>query len=162
MQLLLQVLIPCLLGIFHPFHISICEIDYDGESKSLQITSRLFQDDLEFALASAGNRSAFFSETPKDQAEQVLRGFFEKHLSVMVDNKKMDIRFLGYEIEDNVVWCYLEIENVNSLKEISLQYSVLVDTFSDQINLAHIRYQGNVRSLKFQKDQLTGTTAFTN
>jgi hypothetical protein len=65
-------------------------------------------------------------------------------------------------VEDNVVWCYLEIEKVNGLKEISVQYSALVDTFDDQINLAHIRYRGDVKSLKFQKGQLTGTAEFAN
>jgi len=162
MQLLLQVLVLYILGILHPFHISICEIEHDGESKTLQITSRLFQDDFELALVDEGNRSAFFRETPEDEAKEVLKQFFQKHLVVTVDTRKMDHRFLGYEIEDNVVWCYLEIEKVNSLREISVQYSVLVDTFDDQINLAHIRYQGDVKSLKFQKDQLTGTTAFTD
>jgi hypothetical protein len=160
MQLLLQLLVPYLLGL-HPFHISICEIEHDRESQSLQITSRLFQDDFELAL-SDGKGTAFFRQTPMDDAKQVLSKFFKEHLQVTVDSKRMEHRFLGYEVEDNVVWCYLEIEKVNGLKEISVQYSVLVDTFDDQINLAHIRYRGDVKSLKFQKGQLTGTAEFAN
>ena len=162
MHILFSLLAPALLGLFHPFHISICEIEHDEDSKSLQITSRLFQDDFEIALAGESGQSSFFERTPEEEVNQVLSKFFNKHLQVSVDSKKMTPQYLGFEIEENVVWCYLEIKQVNSIKEISMQYSVLVDTFDDQINLAHIRYQGKVKSLKFQKNQLTGTAAFTN
>lgn len=155
-------LMACVIGYFHPFHISICEIEHDQESKSLQITSRLFQDDFELALARDGKPDAFFQRSPESEINQELKLFFETHLKVSVDSKSLDHQFLGFEIEDNVVWCYLEIEDVKSFNEISVQYSVLLDTFNDQINLAHVRYQGMVKSLKFQQNQLTGTAAFTN
>ena len=158
----MHVLLLLLLLWVHPFHISICEIEHDKASKSLQITSRLFQDDFEAALMRQGNSDAFFQKTPPEEANKILNDFFTEHLQVSVDSKPLDHKLLGFEIEENVVWCYLEIEQVKSLKEISVKYSVLVDTFDDQINLAHIRYQGAVKSLKFQRNQLTGTAAFTN
>ena len=116
----------------------------------------------EMALAGEGGQSSFFEQASEPEVNRVLSRFFSEHLQVSVDSEKMSPEFLGFEIEENVVWCYLEIKQVNSIKEISMKYSVLVDTFDDQINLAHIRYQGKVKSLKFQKNQLTGTAAFTN
>ena len=154
-------IITWIFGLVHPFHISICEIEHDDESSTLQITSRLFQDDFESALNS-DHGDGFFKSTAQDETTKVLSKFFEQHLQVSVDSNPVKQEFLGFEIEDNVVWCYLEIQNVQSVKEITVKYSVLTDTFDDQINLAHIRYQGEVKSLRFSKSQLTGTAAFTN
>jgi hypothetical protein len=148
-------------GLVHPFHISICEIEHDEASGTLQITSRLFQDDFESALH-ADHGDGFFKSTAQDETTKVLSNFFEQHLQVSIDSNPVKQEFLGFEVEDNVVWCYLEIQNVRSVKEITVKYSVLTDTFDDQINLAHIRYQGAVKSLRFSKSQLSGTAAFTN
>ncbi|MEO1098652.1 MAG: DUF6702 family protein, partial [Bacteroidota bacterium] len=36
-----------LLSILHPLHVSVCEIEYDSNKKSLEIIQRIFLDDLE-------------------------------------------------------------------------------------------------------------------
>ncbi len=149
-------------GLLHPFHISICEINHNDKDSTLQITARVFQDDFEVALTALGTTDGFFTNTPEDEANRMVEEFFGEHLQVSVDSKPVEHQFLGFEIDNNVVWCYLEIQKIQSMKVISLKYSVLMDTFEDQINLAHIRYQGDVKSLRFHRDQLTGTAAFTN
>lgn len=161
-QVILLVITGLLTSLTHPFHISICELAYDEESGSLQITSRIFQDDFEVALDHLTQSTGYFSQVGTDTAKKQLQLYFDEHLKVMVDQKPLKHKLLGFEIEENVVWCYLEIEQVNSIEEISVQYSVLIDTFNDQINLAHIKYQGKVKSLKFQRNQLLGTAAFAN
>lgn len=152
-------------GVFwflHPFHLSICEIEYDVDNKTLQITSRLFQDDLEISLSQLRSVNNYFSEVDDSVIKEDLTEFFKQHLQISIDDSFRPIQFVGFEIEDNVVWCYLEISKVKSIREISIKYSPLIDTFDNQINLAHIRYLGKVKSLKFQRNQLTGTAIFTN
>ena len=34
----------------HPFHVSVCDVDFKEESKSIQVSQRIFLDDLEKAL----------------------------------------------------------------------------------------------------------------
>ncbi|MGI9550915.1 MAG: DUF6702 family protein [Aurantibacter sp.] len=163
---MIQVILIVTIGVFsghlHPFHLSICELEYDTDSKSIQITSRLFQDDFEVALDELAQSKGYFSQTGTSEAKKDLQDYFDQHLRVSINDQPYTHKFLGFEIEENVVWCYLEIERVDFIGEISIQYSALVDTFNDQINLAHIRYQGKVKSLKFQRNQLSGTASFTN
>ena len=161
-QAKLLLVFECALWCLHPFHLSICEIEYDDDSKSLQITSRLFQDDLEIALNQISGSGNYFKEISESVIREDLTDFFKQHLQVSIDDSFRPIQFVGFEIEDNVVWCYLEISKVKSIREISIKYSPLIDTFDNQINLAHIRYQGKVKSLKFQRNQLTGTAIFAN
>ena len=161
-QVVLSMWLAFATNVLHPFHISICEIEHDEKSKSLQITSRIFQDDFEMALDKLNQSVGYFSQHDKQQVTRELQDYFNQHLQIYADSKTLNHQFIGYELEDNVVWCYLEIEGVESFDKISITYSVLLDTFNDQINLAHIRYSGKVKSLKFQKNQLSGTAAFTN
>jgi hypothetical protein len=114
------------------------------------------------ALKSMGQKDDLLGNTDKTKANEVLDGFFKEHLKIKIDGTQVSPRFLGFEIEENVIWCYLEVEKVSGLTEIQLSYSVLLDTFDDQINLAHIKYQDQVKSLKFQRGQLSGTAAFAN
>jgi len=158
----LLLVLTCTFFSLHPFHLSICEIEHDAKSETLNITSRLFQDDLEVAFNKISGTTAYFSEVGEDKIKNNLQEFFQTNLQVKVNGNNLAHRFLGFEIEDNVVWCYLEITEVNSIGDITILYTPLIDTFEDQINLAHIRYQGKVRSLKFQKSQLSGTAEFNN
>jgi len=152
----------CAICCLHPFHLSICEIKYDIDSKSLQITTSLFQDDLEFVFNQISGTSDYFNEVNESRIREDLKEFFEEHLQVSIDDRSRTTQFLGFEIDEYVVWCYLEINQVISIGEIFVKYTPLIDTFDDQINLAHIRYLGKVRSLKFQRKQLTGTAVFTD
>ena len=164
--LMIQVVLSAWLGlviaVWHPFHISICEVEHNPESQSLQITSRIFQDDFEAALDKLSQSVGFFSQHSQQEATEKLQQYFNQHLKILINDKPVNHNLLGFELEDNVVWSYLEIKGVNNLDKISITYSVLIDTFNDQINLAHIRHAGKVKSLKFQKNQLSGTAAFTN
>jgi hypothetical protein len=128
----------------------------------LQITSRIFQDDFEVALKGMGENYQPLGNTDKTKTNEVLGAFFKEHLQLKIDGTPVMPRFLGFEIEENVIWFYLEVEKISVLTEIQLSYSVLIDTFNDQINLVHIKYHDQVKSLKFQSGQLSGTAAFAN
>ena len=43
------------LYLFHPFHVSICDVTYDSNDKHLKISVRLFADDLEIGLSGYTN-----------------------------------------------------------------------------------------------------------
>jgi len=146
--------------LLHPFHLSICEFEYDVDQQNLKVTSRIFQDDLEVAFKNLNGKSDYFKHADEPQIKKDLESFFHKNLSVTIDKTPRAPQFVGYEIEDNVVWCYLEIPQLKSIGEISISYIALIDTFADQINLAHVRYRGKVKSLKFQQSQLSGTAVF--
>ena len=161
-QVTFLLVLKCAFFNLHPFHLSICEIEHDAKSETLNITSRLFQDDLEVALNKISGTSEYFIEVKKDTIKNDLQEFFRDNLQIKINGNTLATRFLGFEIDDNVVWCYLEITEIQSIGEITIQYTPLIDTFKDQINLAHIRYQGKVRSLKFQSSQLSGTADFNN
>ena len=54
---------------FHPFHISVCEINYNLESESLEITHKLFWDDFQAQLIAIHGHSFENLDFSQDQAE---------------------------------------------------------------------------------------------
>ena len=46
----LPIVIPLFLSLFHPFHVSVCDVDFNEETKSIQLSQRIFLDDFEQAL----------------------------------------------------------------------------------------------------------------
>ena len=117
-RLMIQVILLVVNGLFwhalHPFHLSICEMEFDEDAKTLQITSRIFQDDFEVALAQTSGSGGYFSNTDTKEIEKELQVYFDKHLRVSIDEIPLQHSLIGFEIENNVVWCYLEIEQVES------------------------------------------------
>lgn len=149
-----------LLTLSHPLHVSICDIEYQEDQKSLEISSRMFVDDLELSLSARFKVDNYFDKRDKSLIDNDLKEFLAEKLKLQINGKPVDLNYLGYEIENDVLWCYLEVSKVKSIKNIDLEYTVLLDTFDDQFNLVHVRYQGTTKSLRFLKGHPKGSLEF--
>ena len=152
----LLVLLLAVLPSLHPFHASVCSINYAPEEHTLQITQKIFADDLEEALnahASPQAKRIDVLNPPDPQAmEALIRRYLEEHLQITVNEKLSEPVFLGYEREELALWCYLEVSEVTDIEQIKVQSSILVDAFDDQTNIVHIKYLDTVKSMKLAKD----------
>lgn len=145
------------LYLFHPFHVSICDVTYDSNDKHLKISVRLFADDLEMGLSD-------YAETPDidllglDSAKlnALLQRYLLENLSFTSNKKVLPLHFLGSKKEEDGIWCFLEYENLSPFDEIVVFNSLLVSTFEDQENLVHFRKNKIVKSLRLNHKNKTG------
>ena len=149
----------------HPFHVSVCSINHASEEQTLQITQKIFADDLEEALNAAAKASGqpkvdVLNPADPETLEAVIQDYLAAHLQVTVNEKVVTLNFLGYEREELALWCYLEVENVAELQRIEVRSSILVDAFSDQTNIIHIKYLDTVKSMKLAKNYLQDQVEF--
>lgn len=130
----------------HPFYISLTEIRQNPESQRFEISQKIFWDDLEVSLREFHQEEIDFLE-PQD-AEKLLSQI-EKYLleknKLWIDGKALELRVLGYEIEEDAAWFYLESEPQTWNSNIRVQNSILIDDFTTQQNIVHV-YKGNSRS----------------
>ena len=136
----------------HPFHISVTDIVHKPEEKAIQMTVRLFLDDMEQGLrVFTGNEeldiydradSVFLSET--------LGKYILQNLSLST-KKPLELQYLGFEYDQDVIWCYLEVKKVKPFTQLQISNRILNDTFDDQENLVHIQKNGKVKSLRLSK-----------
>ena len=135
---------------FHPIFVSVTEMNHNPTDKTLEISCKIFTDDLETVLAkSSGTKVDFFH--PKDTAAtgKLITGYIGKHLLIKIDGKPALLHFIGFERELDAVWSYFEVNQVaNVPKNISVMNDLLYENFKQQINLMHVTVAGKRKSTK--------------
>ena len=141
--------------VLHAIHVSVSEINYSEKDKALQITSRIFIDDLELAIrARLNNPELDILHPDKGQTtDQLVSAYLADHLKFKLDNKLVKIRYIAHEIEDVAIICYIEIEGVKKFKTLEILNNVIQEIHNDQSNLVHITYKGPVKSYRLMKDK---------
>lgn len=145
--------------LFHDFHASVCDVEYDGKRKALEITHRIFLDDLEEALRkwSGNNKVDVINPTNKEQFQQMLGRYLLENFAIKVNNKQVSMNYLGSEMEDDVMYCYIDMVPVKKVKSLEVTNSILIQMFDDQINIVHVDIAEETKSLKLNKHNSTGT-----
>ncbi len=139
--------------LIHPFHVSVSDIKYKEDQKAIQISTRIFLDDLEVALRNFSGTEKM-NITAKEEWEFVndqLKKYLLENLKLSDEKGEMETNYIGAEIEDDVMWIYVEIEKVRKLKTIKVWNSLLVESFGDQENLVHFRAFDKVKSERLYK-----------
>ncbi len=128
-----------LVAFTHKFYVSINQVSWNEPKKRLEITSRFFVDDINQVLETIHQRPFYVGdklETPQDI--ELLKVYFEKNLTILVDQKKVAFALHHYEMEDDVLICYFLVKNISKLKSISIKNTILMDLESDQQNIHHL------------------------
>lgn len=138
--LLLFLLIPLTAFTIHKYYISLCEIEYVEDQKSLQITLGLFIDDIEFTLNKDYN--AILNLATKDEVKNIdtyYKTYLNEHFKITINNKPTPFMYIGKEYDDDIVRFYLEIINVETLKSIEVKNTSLLRDFENQENIIKIK-----------------------
>ncbi len=142
----------------HEFHMSKCEIAFNKEEKALQIILHLFIDDLEATLAEEGITKMYIcTDKEHADAEKNMTNYLNDNFVLEVNGEKVDYSFLGKEVSEDLqaVWCYLEIENVSTIKELKIKNQLLTSLFDDQKNIVSITSSAEGRKGYFLFDKKT-------
>ena len=130
----------------HKYYVSTSLFNF-AEDNSLQVTLRIFKDDLSNAIS-----KNYLSES-SDDLDLIdkfyfnkLEDYFNLNLNVFIDNKKIKLNLLGLESKNDMYVCFLEIENLESFTTLSLENKILFEIFKDQQNIIHVKKNSKKRS----------------
>ncbi|KAF2515332.1 DUF6702 family protein [Flavobacterium foetidum] len=136
---------------FHKFYVGVFQVNYAEEKKMLQITSRIFIDDLNNAMEKKYHKKTFVGtdkETPADL--DLLKKYLSEHFAIKVNGQSKIITFLSKEVEaGDVLVCYSRIKDIDKIKTLEISNSLLVDWNSEQQNITHISAFGTKKSVLF-------------
>lgn len=159
-----SVFLPCLLLLagglltafrLHDFHTSLTQMQFDSKTQTVEISIRMFTDDLETALTreNGGKPVQFGSQTKPDQ---LLERYVRRHF-VMADaqRKPRPYTYIGYEQEADAHWVYIEMpaSGADTFKNIVIKQDILMDLFNDQVNLVNIQYNQQKKTVVFRNNQ---------
>lgn len=147
---------------FHPIHLSITEIEHNEKSKALQITMRIFIDDLETSIRNQiGDEELDLLEPGKGRTtDQLVKEYLADRVKVKVDKKLVKANYIGNEIEGPAMICYIEVENIKKFSTIEVTNKVILETHNDQSNLVNVNYKEKVKSIRLTNDAPTGSVTF--
>lgn len=145
----------------HPLHLSVSDLVVNPKTGGLEISHRIFLDDLEDALKEESGRSVDLSNPKNPQEVQALVGrYLQQHFKLILNGKPVKAHYLGYELEEDAIWAYMEVEKVGRLRTVEVQNTLFFNRYMDQLNLVHVSQKGETKSLRLDKKGSSGSLTF--
>ncbi len=147
--------------IAHPFYISLTEIRYNPKEKSLEISQKIFRDDLENALTGQyKTRVNFLAPGNKADLEKKIKNYILENNDISINGEKVVLNYLGYELEEEAIWFYLEALKIPSPKSADIRNSILHKNFDSQQNIVNFYLGKSPKSLILLKGKDKGLINF--
>lgn len=145
--LLIFCFILCSSFVLHKFYVSVTQIDYVQNKKRIEITSRIFIDDLEKALTKKYQRKPnITSSNELPEAEEWIKTYVKEKIKISINKKPQVIEYLAKEVEGDVLIVYTKIAISKKINTFEFYNSLLTETFKDQQNIVHTNINSNKKS----------------
>lgn len=153
--------LPVLMAAVHPFYMSVTEIRYNTPQKTLEISVRIFSDDLENVLKKESKQPLDIIH-PKNRtaADSLVAQYLRRHLALQADGKPLPIRYLGYEISEDATWCFLECAPLAPFSKLDIRNDVLYTEHPTQSHMIHVIVNGRRQSTKLDNPSPNATFNF--
>jgi hypothetical protein len=145
----------------HKFYMAIFQVNYAPEKKMLQITSRIFVDDLNLALEKKYGKKTFLgAEKESSDDNLLLKKYFADNLVIKVNGQSKPIAFLSKELEGDVLICYCRVTDIAKLHSAEITNTVLTHCNSEQQNILHFTVFGEKKTVLFTASNKTEMLKF--
>ena len=140
---------------------AIFQVNYAPEKKMLQITSRIFVDDLNLALEKKYGKKTFLG-TEKESNEDVtnLKKYFAEQLLFKVNGQVKPVLFLSKEIEGDLIICYCKLTDIQKIQSVEITNTVLTHWNSEQQNILHFNAFTQKKTVLFTASNKTEVLKF--
>jgi hypothetical protein len=156
-------LVFCSLSAFeiHKFYMAIFQVNYAPEKKMLQITSRIFIDDLNLALEKKyGKKTNLGLEKETVEDLNLLKKYFNENLIIKVNGQSKPVVFMSKDVEGDVLISYCRVSDVAKLQSAEITNTLLTHWNSEQQNILHFNAFGEKKSFLFTASNKTEVLKF--
>ncbi len=143
----------------HKFYVSVTNVGYSEKDKALQITTRIFIDDMDALLWERYEiRGNLATIEESKSAEAYIEKYLRAKFTLQVNGENRPFTFLAKKYDNDVMICYLEIPGIDLSKVTSIEITneVLTDLFDEQQNVVHFKINGAKKSFVLMKENNKG------
>jgi hypothetical protein len=145
----------------HKFYMAIFQVNYAPEKKMLQITSRIFMDDLNLALEKKyGKKTNLGLEKETGEDLNLLNKYFNENLIIKVNGQSKPVVFMSKDVEGDVLISYCRVSDVAKLQSAEITNTVLTHWNSEQQNILHCTAFGEKKTVLFTASNKTEVLKF--
>lgn len=141
----LLLVLPGVAGTRHAYHTSILELRLNPQKQQVELALKVFTDDFTRAL-SQGRPKAVDLQQPS--ALPLAELYLHQHLKLSIPagphqpRLPLDVQFMGLQAEKDAYWLYAKVPLPRPTKEILINQGMLLELFSDQMNIVNAEGNG--------------------
>ncbi len=122
----------------HEYFVSTTQVEYISEKNSIQITIRIFTDDIEEVIAK-GSNLVLDPDSDSIQINKKINQYIIEKFKILVNDKPVVQDFIGKEYKNDLVQAYFEIKLVEKIKKISFENNILLEHLPGQQNIIYFK-----------------------
>ncbi|WP_299063241.1 DUF6702 family protein [uncultured Polaribacter sp.] len=154
-------LIPLLSFYTHKYYLSLTQIEFRSEKQVVQIIINVFMNDIETALNKDYNIDLRLHTKKELKNNDVyFIEYLNKNLQINIDKTLREFNYIGKEYEGDLVYFYLEIENIREVQTIEIENKILTNYFSEQKNLIKAKVGKKNKSVLLETSNTKGLLKF--
>lgn len=134
----------------HKFHASFATLNFNEQSKSIEITMRIFPDDLEAALGKQLGKSVKLDKSK--ESSLMIMNYLKKTFEVKKGGRAQVFRWVGMELGVDSAWLYFESKMPAGIAGAQIRNLFLCELYDDQTNVVSIKYQGKQVDQVFRRN----------
>jgi len=151
-KLFSSLLLGCILYLYsgfknHEYYVSSTDVVYLANNKQLQITTRIFIDDIEAYFNSRSNSKIQLQpDLNKDEIDSLIQFFFNKNFTLIFDNKELKINYLGRKYKEDQLLIFAEVLAIEKPYKFKINNTILIPFRKGQQNIVHFKAENFKKS----------------
>lgn len=123
-------------SIAHTYFFGVTDIQVNKESQRIEVIHQLTAHDIENTIAET-QQVHFSPEHPN--YDELIQAYIEDHFVLTRDNNVIEMNWIGFEVKRGHLFAYQESTTKNYLTHLVVKNSILVDTYTEQINTVNYK-----------------------
>ena len=145
----------------HVFYVSIVRVKWDVEEKRLDLSVRIFTDDLEEAIvAGGGPRLRLWTDQARADRDRHVEHYLLSRLAFRVNGQDRELAYTGMEDALDATACLMQITNVDRVETIEVDNRILIEMFDSQANVMRFEIAGEKKYVNLSKGTVKGVVRF--
>ncbi len=145
----------------HVFYVSITRVKWNAEEARLDVSVRIFTDDLEEAImAEGGPRLRLWTGQAREDRDSHVSAYLLSRLAFRVNGQERELAWDGMEDALDATSCLVQITNVDRVESIEVENRILIEMFDTQANVMRFEVGGEKKFVNLGKGTVRGTVKF--
>ncbi|PSR09511.1 MAG: hypothetical protein C7M88_06120 [Candidatus Arcticimaribacter sp.] len=131
----------------HDYYVSSTEVVFVEDKQQLQVTTRVFIDDLEaYFNAQTEDKIQLQPDLEPAKIDSLVHVFFKNNFNIFFDKKEVGIQYIGRQYKEDQILIFAEATEVSPPTSFEIHNTILIPFRSDQQNIVHLKTVNSKKS----------------
>ena len=131
----------------HDYYVSSTEVVYVEDKQQLQVTTRIFIDDIEaYFNAQTEDKIQLQPDIEAATIDSLVQLFFENNFNLFFDKKKVALNYIGRQYKDDQILIFAEATVLHPPSSYEIRNTILIPFRTGQQNIVHLKTTNTKKS----------------